>query len=922
MRASITGTVVLVAVAGVAAPTTASPAGSVAEPDRPASYGRVWSILPPGQSGTITAVDLVEVLAGDPIGRVAVDGRNAPEHFADQLEMYDALNTVDPDRLDNADIDTYYKDASAFVPDEVVREKRPRDGVRIRWDSHGVPYVNGTTYEDTLWGAGYAATLDRMFLMDVLRHAGQARLAEFAGGTDANLAMDREQLRTAYYTRREAARQLTRLAEQNGAEGRRLLRGADAYLDGINAAQQAMCPGGLVVAPSCPAEYVALQKLPQPWTRADLTYVASLVGGIFGKGGGAEYANALFYQRLVDRFGARRAGVLYHQLRSKNDADAPTTATIRTRYGGGRLEPHRPGVALPDMDGPTAGGTGTEVTDNGLGRPDLDDLLDPSRTRSDIVDGPFGPIRLALPQQGMSNALLVSGEHTATGHPITVFGPQTGYYTPQLLTEQVLVGPGVKARGVAFAGTNLVVQLGHGVDYAWSATSASNDNVDTVVERLCERDGSRPTVRSRAYLRGGRCVPMDHHVHTERVIPNVTAPVPPKTYAFDVWRTHHGIVQLRTTVDGRPVAIVLERSTYGREVSSILGFSRFNDPRYVHDAASFQRAAGRIDYTFNWLYADDREIAYFSSGRLPRRADGVDFDLPRWGRERYDWRGWLPWRRHPRQIDPDRGYLVSWNNKPAPGWGAPDDTWGWGSVHRSLALSDRIDRLIGRGDEASVADLVGLVQDAATVDVRARYTLPGLLWAIGDDPRTAGARRLLRAWLAFGAHRVDCDRDGAYAHQAAIALFDTWWQDGPESVAYDLVADRLGPHLTRRLPQALDNHPRSGTGSAWNGVAWYGYVAKDLRQLLGRPVDSPYALGLCGKGRLAACRQTLRASLRSAVGRALEAQGVDRVGLLTYDKAADAIRSSSAGTVGVRPVDWQNRPTFQQVVSYGRHRPR
>ena len=70
----------------------------------------------------------------------------------------------------------------------------------------------------------------------------------------------------------------------------------------------------------------------------------------------------------------------------------------------------------------------------------------------------------------MSNALLVTGKESMTGKPLAVMGPQTGYYTPQLLVEQVLNGPGIQARGVAFAGTNLFVQLGRGVDYAWSAT--------------------------------------------------------------------------------------------------------------------------------------------------------------------------------------------------------------------------------------------------------------------------------------------------------------------------------------------------------------------------------------------------------------------------------------------------------------------
>ena len=43
---------------------------------------------------------------------------------------------------------------------------------------------------------------------------------------------------------------------------------------------------------------------------------------------------------------------------------------------------------------------------------------------------------------------------------------------------------------------------------------------------------------------------------------------------------------------------------------------------------------------------------------------------------------------------------------------------------------------------------------------------------------------------------------------------------------------------------------------------------------------------------------------------------------LTYDKSIDYIRPTTGGVVGVRPIDWQNRPTFQQVVAYQSHRPR
>src|SRR3569833_1517668 len=72
-----------------------------------------------------------------------------------QRSMYDALNTVDPAALPGEKLATYYKPAPLDpAPADVVKTETPRAGVTIKRDTFGVPYVYGTTDEDTAFGAG------------------------------------------------------------------------------------------------------------------------------------------------------------------------------------------------------------------------------------------------------------------------------------------------------------------------------------------------------------------------------------------------------------------------------------------------------------------------------------------------------------------------------------------------------------------------------------------------------------------------------------------------------------------------------------------------------------------------------------------------------------------------------------------------
>jgi hypothetical protein len=182
------------------------------------------NILPPGSDGVLNGPEAIAARLGQ-----------YPSHVQNQLPMYGDLVYNTPD-LAEEDLSQFFKDASFGVPEhDVDRVYTPTTGVSVVRDrSFGVPHIFGETRYATMFAMGYTGAEDRLFLMDILRHVGRARLSEFLGASPANLALDRDQLAVAPYREADLTKQLQDSLAAGGAEAVALYADLLAYVDGVN----------------------------------------------------------------------------------------------------------------------------------------------------------------------------------------------------------------------------------------------------------------------------------------------------------------------------------------------------------------------------------------------------------------------------------------------------------------------------------------------------------------------------------------------------------------------------------------------------------------------------------------------------------------------------------------------------------------
>jgi acyl-homoserine lactone acylase PvdQ len=774
----------------------------------------------------------------------------APPQADQQAKMYDALTPLF-DKVTNADLQRDFKSERLGTKGQCpcAGEKVPRSGVTVVRDRYHVPHITGKTVDDVTWGAGWVTAEDRALLLEQARYNSRVAAIDAPGLSAIGLVQSLRSFVPSARTEAVVARQTTVLRAA-GRKGRALLHDIDVYISGINA-------------------YLRSTNSPnKPWTRNDVYALNALKGQFLGQGGGDEVRRSMLLAGLEQRLGAAKGFSVFDDLRQRDPADHPTTIGGRFPYGA--VPRSRSGNAIADPGSYTRWDYGSAAA------------------AAAVRDS------AAVPKQYASNVLIVGGKRSATGHPLFVGGPQIGYFYPGLTLEMDLKGPGFAVRGATSAPFPGYMLIGRGQDFAWTLTSAGGDVIDQYVETLCGDDTH--------YRYKGKCRAMDTF---DAGVLKGSGGAPDQKIAFR--RTVHGPVVGYATVGGKRVAISSKRSTYGRDTLDQLPFQDLTRGR-VTSGRSFVKSFLQSPQTFNAFYADNRQMAEVTTGRLPLRAKDVDPGLPTKGDGSHEWRGFLSAKGHPQTVITS-GQLVNWNNKTARGFQAADDEWSYGDVQRV----DMLNKQLARHRRHTLATVTSAMNAAATQDLRSVDVTPVLAKVLGGGPaptpRDAQMLQLLRAWRAHGSSRLDRDLDGKVDDPGA-AIMDAAWNRIADAVMAPVLGSQLGELATI---ESRYSAPPGGQSSGWHS-----YVVKDLRRLLGEKVPAPFHNRYCGGGNLTACRASLWAAIDAAGDELAATQGADPAAW-----RADATKERITFVPGLlkTTLRYTNRPSgIQQVISFRGHR--
>lgn len=250
-----------------------------------------------------------------------------------------------------------------------------------------------------------------------------------------------------------------------------------------------------------------------------------------------------------------------------------------------------------------------------------------------------------------SNAWVISGKKSTTGNPILCNDMHLTITIPSIWYQNHLKNKTDKysITGVSIPGLPMIL-VGHNDRIGWGMTFAYTDAEDIYIEKFDKNNPSMYKFKDEwkeAEVIAETILVKDDLNHLEKV-----------------YITHHGPVISGVLEDQTERLSICSMAQ--REVRSLRGWMLLNKAKNWDE---FVNAMKHIDAPqLNVVYADvEGNIGHWVCGKIPIRKKGHTgmVPVPGWTGE-YEWEGEVPFEDMPHALNPERGFIVTCNNKLVP----------------------------------------------------------------------------------------------------------------------------------------------------------------------------------------------------------------------------------------------------------------
>ncbi len=500
--------------------------------------------------------------------------------------------------------------------------------VDVQVDTFGIPHVTAGSETDMLRALGYLHATDRLWQMEFFRRIAAGRLAELMGpdlvGTDRLLrTLD-------LWGAAESA-----AANLEPDERKRLL----AYAVGVNARLDDL-------GKPLPPEFTLLRFKPEPWDPVSTLAVGMVMN-----------LDLSHWRRDLSRFWA-----------SRNMApDRAALLSLPYPEWGPTILSERVPVPARVRTSPPSGsvaGAASASTGQATAPAPLPGEAAAAWRAFDVIE--------SVSAHSASNAWVISGRRTASGHPILANDMHLSLRAPSIWYLAALHADSADYHAVGFTLPGVPgVVVGHNRSVAWGYTNGMVDDMDFALE-TSSADGLR-------YLNRGKWI--EYAVRAE---------------TLQVRGADPQVIEIRETIRGPVLSDVLPG--LGADLSAVWT-SATSEARSIGlwemnragDLESFDRAVRQFAQPHqNVVFAStEGRIGYRLAGRVPVRGDwdgSVPVDAARMGG---GFRGTWPPATHPSGSDPAAGFYASANNLQAPGLGTAVST-DYAAPFRAQRITDRL----------------------------------------------------------------------------------------------------------------------------------------------------------------------------------------------------------------------------------------